>query len=355
MRTYIFNRVSPGTAPSICKALSWQSSLLRNYAGANNLNIEESFDEVAGDLNESKVLASLLDSIDLVSEKQGLLVFGQRSSEFAGPIDARIRDMESRQTLEVRSYSHPCFQLPTSGDAKLWRYLSFPKFADLLRSSRLYFSRVDRLREFDRAEGTAITPFHRDFLDQLRLGKIKLPDEFPVRADDLQEAHLSTEETVNRFAAKTFVNCWHASEHENFAMWKIYSDPTFGVCIQSTAESLTGSFEDERWHFFKESENRINMGFINYIDRHAKMIPQGNIFWPFMFKGEGFRYENEIRCLVTSFNEALDEVTVGVDLHRLIQAIYVSPFAPKWFADVVKDLSTKYGMHAVVRQSILLD
>ena len=48
---------------------------------------------------------------------------------------------------------HPEFLVPGSADAKIWRYMDLAKFLSLLDQRCLYFSRLDRLSEFDPFEG----------------------------------------------------------------------------------------------------------------------------------------------------------------------------------------------------------
>lgn len=34
-----------------------------------------------------------------------------------------------------------------------------------------------------------------------------------------------------------------------------------------------------------------------------------------------------------------------VDVEKLIEGIYISPYAPKWFEDVVRDITEKYELN----------
>ena len=78
---------------------------------------------------------------------------------------------------------------------------------------------------------------------------------------------------------------------------------------------------------------------------------------PFVYKRRSFEHEHEIRAMVLVHNGEKNEKTSGiyvsVSLNTLIEKIYVSPKAPKWFLDLVKSVSKKYGLDKEVIQSNL--
>ena len=80
-----------------------------------------------------------------------------------------------------------------------------------------------------------------------------------------------------RLIKQYFINCWHMNDHENFAMWKIYSEP-FGVCIQSTYSSLIDYFCDPEYSFYKNT--KIYAGEVKYIDWESDVMPKDNLFVP---------------------------------------------------------------------------
>src|SRR3989442_1555294 len=110
----------------------------------------------------------------------------------------------------------PCYQLfsstdrPISNDTKLWRYLTFEKFAWLLEKSELYHRRLDLLG--DRFEGSVTKVY----------AKKRNSGELPHHLQRGLSAELDSLWT--RLALYTsFVTCWHNSKHETAAMWKLYS------------------------------------------------------------------------------------------------------------------------------------
>src|ERR1700682_5427714 len=95
---------------------------------------------------------------------------------------------------------HPLFRDRPPPEAKLWRYLSFAKFASLLDSGLLHFTRVDRFD--DHFEGAWPQQ------DAAKWQRIK---GFSV---------LSFTERCRKAVA---VSCWFESNHESAAMWGLYA------------------------------------------------------------------------------------------------------------------------------------
>jgi len=66
---------------------------------------------------------------------------------------------------------------------------------------------------------------------------------------------------------------------------------------------------------------------------------------PFIRKRCMYRYENEIRCcyiiqsaedgFLWEEQDSYNGVFLDVDLHTLIERIYISPYAPKWYRDLI--------------------
>ena len=103
----------------------------------------------------------------------------------------------------------------------IWRYLKFERFVEILDTHSLWFSRpfrfedqweglfppsyVRRTRQYADANGIPFEEFDRDFRRRLL-----------------------------RYRYAHFVNCWHMSDHESDAMWKLYALARTGIAIRST-------------------------------------------------------------------------------------------------------------------------
>jgi hypothetical protein len=121
---------------------------------------------------------------------------------------------------------HPAFPPPSSSSAIIWRYMDLAKFLSLIDKSVLFFVRVDKLTDLDPYEGFYTAPPAE--VDNLRLPELRRSwghegdmDEEMARGI-LTVLHKHTQETARIESEVTFVNSWHAQEHESAAMWNQY-------------------------------------------------------------------------------------------------------------------------------------
>lgn len=327
--------------------INQRNTKLQNYTKENEFYVIKSFSGLEnGLLHESNLFNQALDFIDNQTDKITIVSY----NDFVGgesDISEKYRRLIREEKVELELYAHPCFAEPENNEIKIWRYLTLPKFIDLLHSRTLFFTRADLLRGEDKAEGSSLTNADLDaikFFDELSKRNISIPHQNLANTsiNDLMALSQRTHEVSEELLIKRFfINCWHMNEHESFAMWKIYSEP-FGVCIQSTYNSLTRSFNDPEYNFHKHP--KIYSGEVKYINWDSDSMPRDNGFWPVMHKKREFKYENELRCIVWEHNKNI--VKVGVDLEQLIHNIHINPYTPPWFHDVIVSLCEKYGVGA---------
>lgn len=214
---------------------------------------------------------------------------------------------------------HPCFPQPTDGAERVWRYLDLAKFIWLLENQKLYLSRLDLLN--DPHEGS-VSPLGAAIRgQQLRqLGGDQLATQF---SQIMQQNRLSL-----------FVNCWHLGNAESEAMWRLYCPGNNGVAIQTTYAKLVQS---------ADSDPFLYVGCVTYIDYESQVFPSNNSLYPVMHKRISFAHEKEVR-LVKSLS-SLQGLTptpsppgmmVGWPVEPTIEAIYVNPYAPEYYYDVVR-------------------
>jgi hypothetical protein len=240
---------------------------------------------------------------------------------------------------------HELFKAPSNLDTPLWRYMDLPKFLALLEDEALYFARADTMA--DRFEG-AMGPVNLALRPQL------YGEHYAVASPQI--SRLTRE--VRRF---TYLSCWHASEHESAAMWGLYQRDGRGIAVRSTFERLTGSLRDD---------HPIYVGNIYYVDYDHQFIPEGNSLGPYIHKRVSFEHEHEVRAVIQDLTLAtrtspegssildLNVATPGglnipADLNRLIEAIYIAPESPDWFAELVEKLVRRYDREWPVRHSDL--
>jgi len=206
-------------------------------------------------------------------------------------------------------FKHPAFVDPENSDLKLWRYIQRDKLFHLLESSSLYFCRADYFQEDDVFEGSYP----------------RLEYEYQCKRDDGKE----TSRRLYEIASKdTFINCWHLSEYESLAMWKLYAKDEKGIAIQTNLINFKDSFE--------KSDRHIYAGKVDYIDYETDTFYKEsshnyfamNAFSLFIHKRKIYSYENEYRAICTdSKGSQINGIHILVNLNKLIHQIYLSPFA----------------------------
>lgn len=229
-------------------------------------------------------------------------------------------DIPESSKLENR-LRHPCFPQPRDPKARVWRYMDLPKFIWLLKSSRLYMSRLDRLG--DPYEGS------------LTSKTIEGIDLF-LRQRGAKENWSGMSKFYRQNQATTYVSCWHMNEQESEAMWRLYCGDAHGVAIRTTYDHLVGAIE---------TEHEIYVGCVKYIDYEREWFPDANAFHPVMNKRLAFEHEREVR-LVTSpsrFRASPPDPTpeglfVSWDSDVRVERLFVDPYAPAYFFHAVESV-----------------
>ncbi len=223
-------------------------------------------------------------------------------------------------TLESR-LKHPCFPQPEDGYIKVWRYMDLAKFVWLLTHKQLFFTRLDLLS--DTHEGS-VTPLTAKGINEF------------LRRRGLTASWEQLSKAYREARSTTYVNCWYAGNTESEAMWRLYCGAGHGVAIQTTYDGLVDSIKDAYDTY---------IGVVNYIDYDREWFPSANMFYPVMHKRLAFAHENEVR-LVTSpskYRASPPEptplgLTLDWDPASRVEALYVDPYAPEYYFDVVQSV-----------------
>lgn len=244
---------------------------------------------------------------------------------------------------------------------KIWRYIDFTKFVDLLERKKQYFVSGEKLQN-------TIDPFEGFFQKSNLLNQEQL--------DEFDKQMITQRDTQARFEdpKSVFVNCWQINDVDSHAMWKIFTTVNTGIAIQTTVKQLKKSF-----HYYHRPVyiSKIKYGDNKHKDTTISWIPHR-----FSRKGKSFIHEQELRIFtegtdITSecfasddginykfytippYNHIVekddDGIYVNIDPDYFIEKIYVAPLAEEWFFDLVKKITKRYGLHQPVEKSSLLN
>lgn len=230
---------------------------------------------------------------------------------------------------------------PEDLDTPIWRYMDFAKFVAMLEGGGLWLSRADRLGD----------PFEGSLPEADALLREAL-----LRQHNISEDQISSISDLRRWTTqRTFINCWHMSEHESAAMWNLYAPKGKGIAVRSTYKKLRTEL----------GENEAYIGCVKYIDYGTERMRDAGFFHsPYFHKWHSFEHEKELRVVA-------QELPMGdlgshrgpssktglwrrVDLARLINRVYVAPSPENWLRELVQNVLRRYSLPDIsVRHSIL--
>lgn len=227
---------------------------------------------------------------------------------------------------------------PDDVNATVWRYMDFAKFVSLLESQSLFFCRLDLLG--DSFEGTVTKPHYDAFCS------------LPIEPQDRSSKEYLDQ--LNR--TYVFASCWHLSDYENAALWKIYGLHNKSVAVKTAYSKL-------------RSIPCAKVGLIEYIDHNAAGldVPVAEAFD--MRKRHCFSHEREVRALVWKQNvnhvmiegepyaefvpNTIPGIPINVNLQDFLGGIVIHPEAEEWFIDLIAKLLKRYGLDIPVSKSEL--
>jgi hypothetical protein len=220
-------------------------------------------------------------------------------------------------------------------NAMIWHYMRFTKFVSMLDDRPWWFF-ARPFRFDDRWEGW----FPPSYLRNTK----KYAEEHNIPFKEFEEEFTKR---LKRHRYGHFVNCWHISDDESDAMWRLYGLAPEGVAIQSTIGSV------------KECLRPHRAEAVIYYDP-SDDIRSESIFGPndILFKRKCFSWEREFRLwfdddeLLTKIeqNEEIKEAEISPgklvqigDIQKLIRRLVVAPGASDSFVKLVKGVCSAYG------------
>jgi hypothetical protein len=227
---------------------------------------------------------------------------------------------------------HPSFPQPKNPTLPVWRYLDTPKLLSLLLRREIYLRRLDLLP--DKFEGTHPKLTWELIRQQLAKEATLTPEQVRSIVADMG----GTRGPMRRI---NYASCWCLQEHESEAMWRLYCGVEEGVALVLPYSGLKASLDDPSTY----------IGAVTYLDYETQVFPIGNTFNPAMHKRREFAYEHEVRIVaarmppkpIVEWTEAdlPSSIALPWDPESNLARIVVSPYAPEWYLEIVRETVRK--------------
>lgn len=250
----------------------------------------------------------------------------------------------------------------------IWRYLSLPKFCDLLETGTLYFARADQFLDNFEASLTGPTA------DAL----LRLQEDLEIAARsgaivDGARTLLTDRRKLRKFF---WVSCWHMNPIESVAMWSLYVHGSEGVAIRTRARRAYEAMTPPDGAL-------LVCGRVTYLDYQNALFDALDPFTVLFQKRMEYRHEEELRFVLHELpKEYLDPQAAGIFLpdgfalrlapqairldaatpdyrrvpvqwNELIEAIYTAPGASDRVRSEVSRLAAQYVPDATLQSSAL--
>lgn len=237
----------------------------------------------------------------------------------------------------------------------VWRYMDLAKFLAILNQGGLYFPRAEHLEDsFEGAYGLMRKESEWDnyYLDFFRKAVItpplgvSMPSLSKEKVEEEARRLLKSIKSSSKEVRNSLVSCWHRSEIESEALWRLYCPPPVpGIAIRTTVDQL--------WNICRH-ENHAIVGRVHYMDfrRSFASIQNERIFQ----KRISLSHEKEVRVVLRNdLRNPVDGKVLKCDLKSLVSEVVISPFAPSWLLGVVSSSIEKFGYSFNLKQSELLE
>jgi hypothetical protein len=252
--------------------------------------------------------------------------------------------------LPVENYPNPFH--PPDETIEICRFLEWWKFADLIKTGELYFTRADL---FPKDEQECL-PSEEYIATMWGVHPLDVRSRCDFNHDLGWLAQLRE---------SFYICCWHAYRGEKAQMWKEYAKD--GVAIVS------------RYRVLKEVLNSMpDQAFLSLVRYGAAHLQGGNVLQYVITKREKFAEEAEVRAMLwvrdefAGFNRHFDadnrphqlpltpppdRVPKGqrrsVNIEALIERIVVSPWAPPDLIEDIRGLLNSQGLRIPIEPSPL--
>lgn len=246
--------------------------------------------------------------------------------------------------------SHPIMNTPKE-NYRIWRYMDIPSFLSLLVENALAFSRADLME--DKYEGT---------LPKLSNYVIDQQAERMIAEGLLKPEYRNVSKFLFSDKSYIYLSCWCKEKTEMVHMWKIYSKES-GIAIETSYEKLKGSIIDN------EKVYPTDISYVDFDNEYVDM--NANALTAYTIKRIEYKSESELRLIVAYPRQIEDQLLlykdnetlktmqrrklynstpalkIKTDITKLIEKVHISPYAPKWYATLIKVTLDRLGLNNI--------
>lgn len=288
-------------------------------------------------------------------------------------------------------------------DETIFRYMSFSKFANLLKTRELHFHQAADFG--DRFEGSV-----PEIIEQAREIEYDRAAQQGELRPEGHEIHAEINKCLRRF---TYLSCWHMKDDESVAMWDNYGGSNGSVAIKTTVGEFRSALNTRNDHdiyfgkvsyepYSSDHDSTPDIGDIDIeedLDDRFFLTREANSLVPFVYKRKGYEYEEEMRGIIQHppTDKDLDRTIVEIDgeeievdfkihtedglkyldatkendnkgvdvpvfLDGLVQKVHTAPDASGWFKETVErevrncdQLMRDHDADDILEESILDD
>ncbi len=249
-------------------------------------------------------------------------------------------------------------------ETTLYRYMDLTKFISLLHSKSIYLSQMTSFDDLLEGSLTAQSYINNsNDAPILDLFNLTWGGGINETSEERKERKLKIDESKSDIHKRTFntpfgkflsedineklyqckehiyVSCWHKSEYESAAMWKLFGAGN-SVCIKtSVSKILNGNIP---------KETVVRLDEVKYIN-HSIQNTHTNSLQPFISKSLAYEFEKEVRLIGYNPDEDINNSSEGFkeikyNLNNLIEQLIISPNSPPWFKEQVTTLCCTYNL-----------
>ncbi len=183
--------------------------------------------------------------------------------------------------------------------------------------------------------------------------------------------------TINNSKRWIYASCWHAADHESYAMWRIYGQDS-GIAIHTEYSRLKELMASIRPGGRAASSLLTTVQYVQPVDGRLPQYDSDRIYSTFFgdpedvdrdiwrqvmqhclaLKPLAYEYEKEVRLLVLDpaaprfWDQMIESendpgIRVELDPSTFLVGVSVSPWAPDWFLDAVALVTAKLGVKGI--------